>query len=297
MKRVLYLSFAVVIGLMSSDVFAQRSGGQRPGGQRPGGRAVEPAKTTPVAMIEGVATLSPENTKVNFVGTHVGDEPKPRLGGFNKFKGKLTATEDGTSIKSLIIEFETGSLWTEIGDKLTDHLKNADFLDVEKYPTAKFVSKSIKAGKKKGALIVVGDFTLMENTNEITIPVTMKKTDAGVVIKGNFKLDRVSFGMTKKAEQVSKEVSISLSIGEKTTGAASASSPPRGQVGRRGRDPSAMFKNQDANGDGKLTGDEIPDFFKGRMDAIDANGDKAITLEELQKVIQNRGGRGQGGDR
>ena len=127
----------------------------------------------------------------------------------------------------------------------------------------------------------------------------MKKTDAGVLVNGDFKIDRLSFGMTKMAERVSGEVSIALSIGEETSGGAGAGGQASGRGGRGGRggfDPAAMFKNQDADGDGKLAGDEIPDFFKGRMDAIDTDGDKSISLEELQKMMQNRGGgRGQGG--
>ena len=311
MKRALYLVFAVVVALTTSQVFAQRTAapqegqatqeGRRGSGQRPGARQggqAKAAKPTPVALKDGVASLSPENSKVDFVGTHVGDEPKPRLGGFKKFKGKLAVTDDGSSVKSLSMEFETGSLWTEMGAKLTDHLKTADFLDVKKYPSAKFVSKKVTAGDKKGMLNVVGDFTLMGKTKEITIPVMMKKSDKGVVVKGDFKLDRISFGMTKKAEQVSKEVSITLAVGEKTTGGSAAgggqASGQGGRRGRRGRDPAAMFKNQDANGDGKLTGDEIPQFFKGSLDAIDTNGDEAITLEELKKRMQSRG---QGGER
>lgn len=318
MKRVIYFAFAVAIGLITTDAFAigyvpiqegnaaqDRKKIPKPPVAESSGRQRGPAaaNTTPVALKDGVAELSPENSKVDFVGTHVGDEPKPRLGGFQKFKGTLKATEDGSSLQSITIEFETGSLWTELGGDLTNHLKNADFLNVEEFPTAKFTSTKIQAGEKEGMLDVVGKFTLMDKTNEITIPVKMKKSDGGVLVKGDFKLDRGIFGMTKMAERVSNEVAITLSIGEKTTGGLGASGQGRGQAGAGGRggrggrgggDPSSMFKNQDANGDGKLSGDEIPEFFKGRMEQIDADGDKAITLEELQKMIQSRrGGRGQ----
>lgn len=293
MKRVLFACLSIAIVSVSLHLDAQSAAAQ--------GQTAAPvaAKPTPVKIDDGKAELSPENTKVDFVGTHVGDEPKPRLGGFQKFKGKLTTDEDGSSIKALTMEFETDSLWTQIGNALTSHLKNEDFLDVKKYPTAKFESKRVSKGEEKGTLDIVGDFTLMEKTQEITIPVTMTKSDEGVLVKGEFMIDRVSFGMTKMADRVSKEVAITLSIGEKTKGGAGGGATrganARGRGGRGGRNPATMFKTQDANGDGKLTGEEIPDFFRGRMDMIDQDGDEAITLEELQKMIESRGGRGRAG--
>ncbi len=320
MKHVIFLGVAVAFAMMTSNALAlipiqdgkaTQDGKKIPlpppentGDPKPDVRGADEtdAKPTPVALKEGVVRLSPENTKVDFVGTHVGSEPNPRLGGFKRFKGLLTATDDGASIKSMSMEFETGSMWTEVGDQLTNHLKSADFLDVEKYPTAKFVSTDIKAGEKEGMLDIVGDFTLMDQTNQLIIPVSLKKTDAGLLVSGNFKFDRTSFGMTKMVERVSSEVSIALSIGEKTTGGASSAgqngrpAEAGGPGGRGGRDPSVMFRNQDANGDGKLSGDEIPEFLKGRMESIDTDGDQAITLDELQKMIQARGaGRGRVG--
>lgn len=322
MKKALYCALVVALGFLTSQTFAQdtqererpqtgergkqggargQRGGQRGqrGGQRNG--QAQAAKSTPVALKDGVAALTPENTKVSFVGTHTGDDPKPRLGGFKKFTGKLTPTEDGNSIKSLMMEFETNSLYTGMGGSLTSHLMNKDFLDVEKYPSAKFVSTEVKAGEKEGMLNVVGDFTLMGKTNSITIPVKMTKSDAGVLVKGDFKLDRTSFGMNYGMEKISKEVSITLSVGEKTGEAAAGGGAGQGQGrggrgggGRGGFDPTAFFKERDTNGDGKLSGDEIPQQMQGRLDRLDANGDKAISLKEIQDAMQGGGQRGGG---
>jgi len=45
---------------------------------------------------------------------HVGDDPKTRLGGFKKFSGQLATNSNG-GIQSLSMEFDRGSLSTEIG--------------------------------------------------------------------------------------------------------------------------------------------------------------------------------------
>lgn len=281
----------LAMSLLSLSVIGQETATQEKKQEQAGEKT---NVVTPVPLTEGSATLSPDNSKVEFVGIHVGDDPKPRLGGFEKFTGSVAVNDDG-SFKAMTIEFETASLWTQMGEKLTGHLKNEDFLDVEKYPSAKFVSKSTKPSEKEGVINIVGDFTLMDKTNEITLPATISKTDAGLVLKSEFKLDRETFGMNKMLDRVSKEVSITLSVGEKTKtqGGGNDQASKRGGRGQRGgRTPGSMFKNQDKDGDGKLTGDEIPQFLKARIDSIDTDKDGSITLEEIQKGMGGRGGRG-----
>lgn len=334
MKRFLNIGLALVVALFCSDMMAQERGQDGRGGQQ--GRGVQegrggqqgrgqdrrpeypPARSaqgapkkaneaTPVKLKNGKAEIGPENTKVNFVGIHTGDDPKPRLGGFKKFKGELEM--DGEAIKSLNIEFETASVWTEIGDKLTGHLKNEDFLDVEKYPSAKFASKSVSEGKD-GMVNVVGDFTLMGKTNEITIPVKVTESDGGVLIKGDLKLDRASFGMNKMLDRVAKEVSITMSVGEKTKVAGSggrrtggrSSGRGGGQArgGGRGRggmgfNPTAIFKQADSNKDGKLSGSELKGRMKNMVKTADTDGDGAISSEEFETAMERFRGGGQGG--
>lgn len=316
MKRVLTFALAAIVGGIGGTAYAQETAekpeskqeqsaegrrGQRGQGRGQGrGMRGQAAQPTPVAVVDGKAILSPENTKVNFVGKHEAENPEPRLGGFQKFKGELAMSEDGSAISGMTMEFETGSVWTEIGAKLTDHLKNEDFLDVEKYPTAKFVSKSVSAGEE-GMVNVVGDFTLMGKTNEITIPVKMTKSDEGVLVKGELKLDRTSFGMNEMLDRVSKEVAITLSVGEKTVvpgaggrGQGGRGQGGRGQGGRGGFDVDAFFKNQDADGDGKLSGDEIPQRMSGALDRIDTDKDGSISMEEMKAMMERRGGGGGG---
>lgn len=230
MRKTIYLCLAVLVGLsMASESFAQ---GKKRGGQR--------AVYAPIALSDSVATLSPENSKVSFVGTHVGDDPKPRFGGFKKFSGQLVTTADGQGIDSLTMEFETGSLYTKLGRILALHLKNADFLDVKNHPSAKFVSTGVTAGED-GVFNVVGDFTLMGKTNSITIPLKVISSDEGIMAKSELELDRTSFGMNNKLEQVSKEVSITLEIGLPTT-----KTRGKGPAGEKGKAKKGKAKAEKA---------------------------------------------------
>jgi len=72
----------------------------------------------------------------------------------------------------------------------------------------------------------------------------------------------------------------------------------RGRSGRNGRgrrfDPKAMLARRDANKDGKLTADEIPEPMRGRMKQLDSDADGALTPEELKRGVSggSRGRRG-----
>ncbi|MCU0717841.1 MAG: hypothetical protein MUD03_17110 [Pirellula sp.] len=47
-----------------------------------------------------------------------------------------------------------------------------------------------------------------------------------------------------------------------------------------------MFEGRDTNKDGKLSGDEIPEPMRGRLDRIDQNGDGAISRDEVERAAE-----------
>ncbi|MEM8666496.1 MAG: EF-hand domain-containing protein [Planctomycetota bacterium] len=70
----------------------------------------------------------------------------------------------------------------------------------------------------------------------------------------------------------------------------------QGQQGR-GEFMARMFQQRDANKDGKLSGDEIPEQMAGRLDRIDTDGDQAISKKELESAMSRAGSsRQRGGD-
>jgi len=177
--------------------------------------AVGPACFAAAPVKGGVATLLPANSKIQFVCAHSGDKPDPRIGGFAKFTGKAEVDPATKALQSVAVDIDTTSLFTQI-DKLTTHLKSADFFEVRQYPTAKFVSTKIAPGAG-GKATITGQLTLHGVTKEISFPATVAVNDQGLSLKSQFSIDRTQFGMDYGQGKVENKVDLTVVIGEKTT--------------------------------------------------------------------------------
>jgi polyisoprenoid-binding protein YceI len=158
----------------------------------------------------GAAALTPQNTKIQFVCAHVGPKPDPRKGGFGKFTGQ--ALLDGKSLKSLSLDIDTTSLFTEF-DMLTTHLKSADFFEVRRFPTAKFQSTKIEP--TSDGCQITGKLTLHGVTKELTIPAKTNISNAGLALSSEFTINRHDFGISFGPEKVEQKVSLTVVIGDK----------------------------------------------------------------------------------
>lgn len=178
-----------------------------------GAEMKKPAEETSTVALQASGPvevkLTPENTLIQFVGTHKGDKPDPRTGKFGKFNGAVQAT-DGKLTKITVV-IDTASLETEI-EKLTNHLKSPDFFDVRQNPEAKFVSKSIESAED-GTVKVTGDLTLLKKTKSISFPA---KVNVGkdITLDAKFVINRVDFGMNYGTDNVHEEVTMTIKVGK-----------------------------------------------------------------------------------
>ena len=90
-------------------------------------------------------------------------------GQFNKFSGKFSYDESDSSYSKIEVEIDTSSLDSNHA-KRDKHLRGDEYLDVKKFPTAKFVSTSFEE-LDDGKATLKGDFTLHGVTKNITIDV------------------------------------------------------------------------------------------------------------------------------
>jgi polyisoprenoid-binding protein YceI len=170
----------------------------------------------PVAIADGKVALTPQNTTIQFVGTHKGDRPDPRTGYFTKFAGELAIDAAAKELTAITLDIETSSLITPIA-RLTGHLQSPDFFDVRTYPKATFKLTKIEAtDAARGRFDLAGDLTIREITKPITFPATLRVSDAGATLTSRFKIKRSEFGMTFGPDRVEDEVALSVTVGRAT---------------------------------------------------------------------------------
>ncbi len=159
-----------------------------------------PAKKDPKAAAKGkTLKLDKANSRIGFIGAKATGDHK---GEFKTISGEATVADGKPSMLKFTVE--TASLTAEAGpmsDKLTGHLKNADFLDVEKFKTASFSSTSIKE-KKDGANTheISGDLTIKGIKKNISFPAKVTKNGDKWVGEASFKIKRFDWKIEYKGK-------------------------------------------------------------------------------------------------
>jgi polyisoprenoid-binding protein YceI len=136
--------------------------------------------------------LTPQNTKVTFVGTKPGGKHD---GGFKDVKGTVVVKNNDVATAEFKVDINLNSLFTD-NPGLTNHLKGPDFFNVKARPMAKFVST--KVTKKDDGYEVTGKLTLNGVTKELTFPATIDANSSQFTLESNFEINRhdwkISFG-------------------------------------------------------------------------------------------------------
>ncbi len=92
------------------------------------------------------------------------------VGRFNTFDGEFSYDEANPAAARVSVRIDTASVDSNHAER-DKHLRDADFLDVDRFPEARFVSTSYRdLGDNKGVL--EGELTLHGVTRPITIDVT-----------------------------------------------------------------------------------------------------------------------------
>lgn len=151
--------------------------------------------------------LDVEKSKIDFVGKKPAGET--HKGGFKEFTADVKVDFDSPEKSTLSIEIKTASLWSD-SDKLTAHLKNPDFFNVEKFPKIKFETTSVEVGENEGT--ITGKMTMLDKTVEVKVPIKTEMTDSTLVVTATFKLDRTKWGMNFGRPNISDEVDITATL-------------------------------------------------------------------------------------
>ena len=137
-------------------------------------------------------TISPENSKVDFVAAKV---TRSHNGSFKQFSGTIDLINNSVEPSIVTINIDTGSVTTD-DDQLTGHLKTPDFFDVAKYPKATFVSTKIEPNTANGAThTITGNFDLHGVKKSISFPAAIQVAPDSVSANAEFSINRKDFGI------------------------------------------------------------------------------------------------------
>jgi polyisoprenoid-binding protein YceI len=140
-------------------------------------------------------------------------------------RGIVTIDEAHPERSAVAVEFDAASLDTRSGDR-DQHLRSADFLDVEKYPTISFRSRRVEGARKEEgkSFKVVGDLTIRGVTKEVALDAVYEGAGkdpwggSRVSFSATTKIDRRDFGLTWNAALetggvlVSNDVKIQIEV-------------------------------------------------------------------------------------
>jgi len=152
------------------------------------------------------------HSKLGFTITHM--MVSDCEGWFKKVDATIKSTKEDFSDAVVEMNAEAGSINTE--DEGRDkHIKGPDFLDVDKFTTLTFKSKSFNK-VKEGSYKVVGDLMMHGITKEVTLEALCrvgtnpmnKKTIAGFKISGTLKRSEFGIGVTIPAAILGDEIAI-----------------------------------------------------------------------------------------
>jgi polyisoprenoid-binding protein YceI len=121
-------------------------------------------------------------------------------GTFGKFSGSLTLNTEALTTASTEVEIDTASIDTGVEGR-DNHLRSADFLDVERFPQLRFRSQRVEqVGKDRYRL--VGQLTIRDVTREVVLETEFlgqMKDPFGnqrLAFSAQTRIDRKDFGLT-----------------------------------------------------------------------------------------------------
>ncbi|REL25931.1 YceI family protein [Thalassotalea euphylliae] len=123
------------------------------------------ATTLPAMAADYIVDTQGAHASINFKVSHLGYSYV--IGRFNKFSGNFSYDANKVADSKIMINIDTTSVDSNHAER-DKHIRNDDFLDVNKFGSAKFVSSKVEdLGNDK--LKVTGTLTLQGMDKEIVI--------------------------------------------------------------------------------------------------------------------------------
>lgn len=273
----------------------------------------EASAATPAEPAEVKTFVLSDTSKIEWVGSKVTGSHN---GGFNNFVGKFEVADSQLVPGGKhFVTVDMASVFSD-NPKLTEHLKTADFFDVEKFPIARFQLK--EAVLKEGNQYDISGILDMHGVaKKITFPATLEFSGKETLLdmEAEFAINRQDFGISfpgKPDDLIRDEVVMKFDVSalpgepqelvllDKTEPAPSEEGRRergKGDFGKgKGRGKGEDWRNMseeeraerrrqfmeemDKNKDGQLGKDEVPERMWNFMGRADKDGDDRVSREE-----------------
>jgi polyisoprenoid-binding protein YceI len=132
-------------------------------------------------------------------------------GTFDGLSGSITFDSTSLATASFTVSVDAKTVDTDMEGR-DNHLRKAEYFDVEKYPRISFRSTKITTTNKPEYLYMYGIITIKNVSKEISFPFSHTAKDNGILFTGEFKLNRREFGVGGKSFSLSDELTVDLSI-------------------------------------------------------------------------------------
>lgn len=172
---------------------------------------------TIAAAAQTTWTNDPQHSRLGFIVSHLMISKVD--GRFADFNATVTTSKSDYSDAKITLTAKVASINTDV-DARDNHLKTADFFDVEKYPTLTFKStRLVKKNAKMG--FIYGNLTFHGITKPIKLAVTFfgkvinpmnKRTTAGFQVKGTVKRNDYNLGPKFPAAMIGNDVEIIANV-------------------------------------------------------------------------------------
>ena len=169
-----------------------------------------PGRPDPKLVRAGTYRVDPNHTQVTWEVNHLGFSLLS--GQFGASGGQLTLDPARPAATKLEVTFDAAQMSTT-SPRFSDHLKSADFFDVAKHPTARFVSRSVAVRGTRAT--ITGDLTIKGVTRPVTLDATFvgagtnpRGGKASIGFRATGAVKRSDFGLGMAAPAVSDRVDL-----------------------------------------------------------------------------------------
>lgn len=161
-----------------------------------------------VIIAQATDTPVDASSKIHFVIKNFG----VRTGGdFTGVKGSIKFNPASYSSAAFDVTVDAGTIDTDNSSR-DEHLKKAEYFDVNTYKTIRFKSTKIVLSKNAGRFYMYGNLTIKGVTKPVEFGFSATPKSGGYAFDGEFKINRRDFGVGGSSVSLSDNLTVSLSV-------------------------------------------------------------------------------------